>query len=231
VLVAGVDGCRGGWLVVLAESTSTDSLSFKEAVVVPTFADLLTTTASCKAVGVDIPIGLSDREYMRQPDIAAKRVLGPRASSVFPAPVRCTLQAFSYEDACASSFAVCGKKLSRQAYGILPRVREADGFITPGLQAKIFEVHPEVSFWAMDEQHIMFSKKTPSGAKERVELLNVFFNGDVGACPLPSAAKSDDLLDACAAAWTAARFVRGEAERLPEDPPLDSRGLRMEIVY
>ncbi len=44
-------------------------------------------------------------------------------------------------------------------------------------------------------------------------------------------AAPDDLLDACAAAWTAGRVAKGAAERLPETPPTDARGLRMEIVF
>ena len=45
-----------------------------------------------------------------------------------------------------------------------------------------------------------------------------------------SAAGEDDFLDACACAWTARRVLHGKAVRFPEtDPPIDPRGLRMEI--
>ncbi len=44
-------------------------------------------------------------------------------------------------------------------------------------------------------------------------------------------AAPDDLLDAVAAAWTARRVVEGIAERLPAEPAMDRRGLRMEIVF
>ena len=44
-----------------------------------------------------------------------------------------------------------------------------------------------------------------------------------------TAAGPDDLLDACACAWTALRIVRGQAITFPSDPPLDARGLRQEI--
>jgi predicted RNase H-like nuclease len=40
----------------------------------------------------------------------------------------------------------------------------------------------------------------------------------------------DDILDAMAACWTAERIVSGEALCLPDDPPRDARGLRMEIL-
>ena len=39
------------------------------------------------------------------------------------------------------------------------------------------------------------------------------------------------LRDAVAAAWTARRVVEGVAERLPAEPAVDRRGLRMEMVF
>ena len=54
-------------------------------------------------VGVDVPIGLSDGKP-RQCDIEARAVLrAPRASSVFPPPIRSALSAKTREEACANS--------------------------------------------------------------------------------------------------------------------------------
>jgi predicted RNase H-like nuclease len=41
----------------------------------------------------------------------------------------------------------------------------------------------------------------------------------------------DDLLDACVLAWTAYRIATAQAQRVPDHPQEDSRGLRMEIWY
>ena len=41
----------------------------------------------------------------------------------------------------------------------------------------------------------------------------------------------DDILDALVAAWTASQIILQKAQTLPEDPQLDSKDLRMEIVY
>ena len=41
---------------------------------------------------------------------------------------------------------------------------------------------------------------------------------------------NDDLLDAFSALWTAERVFNNQAMALPSDPPLDSCGLRMEMV-
>jgi predicted RNase H-like nuclease len=42
---------------------------------------------------------------------------------------------------------------------------------------------------------------------------------------------ADDLLDACAAAWSALRIARGAHRTLPDLPKRDSRGHRMAIHY
>jgi predicted RNase H-like nuclease len=41
----------------------------------------------------------------------------------------------------------------------------------------------------------------------------------------------DDLYDAFAALWTTERMARGEAVRIPREPPVDAMGLSMEIWY
>jgi predicted RNase H-like nuclease len=39
----------------------------------------------------------------------------------------------------------------------------------------------------------------------------------------------DNILDAHAACWIAERIYKGTAVRIPENPPVESRGLRMEM--
>ena len=181
---------------------------------------------------MDIPIGLSD-DKSRKADIEAREVLRPlRASSVFPAPVRATLAAKSYDEACDLSFRACGKKLSKQTYAILPKIREADQAMRPEVQQRVVEVHPEVSFCALNGmQPLADSKKSPSGAQQRERLLASVFEDDLACEAVRAGVWLEDFFDACAAAWTAGRLALGEAKRLPPDPPTDRRGLRMEIAY
>ncbi len=42
---------------------------------------------------------------------------------------------------------------------------------------------------------------------------------------------SDDVLDAYAAAWAALRIAENAARRIPPRPPIDAKGLRMEMWY
>lgn len=230
LVVAGVDGCPGGWLVVRVRTGRR--LHLLGATVAPTFADVIAATTGCTAVGVDIPIGLSETEYWREADLAAKAVLGRRRNSVFAAPLRQVLDTETHPQACAISHGICGKKPSLQAFHIRLKIKEANEALTPALQQRIAEVHPEVSFWAMNSRQPMrFPKKKPGGREERLKVLGQHFDGDLASLRPPPGAGPNDFLDACAAAWSAARLARRQEQRLPPTPPVDGRGLRMEIVY
>ena len=227
--VAGVDGCKAGWLAVRVDATGR--LCIRDISVSATFQELLDSTSDCAAVGVDVPIGLPDSSP-RPADILARQAIGPRRSSVFPAPVRATLAANNYAEACALSEQACGRMLSKQAFAILPKIREVDALMTPALQDRVVEVHPEVSFWALNGRRTLeFWKRKPQGAQERLHILAPAFADSIPALRAPKGSGLDDLYDACAAAWTAGRIAYGTEERLPPDPDLDSTGLRMEIVY
>lgn len=103
-------------------------------------------------------------------------------------------------------------------------------------QDRVVEIHPEVSFWALaGRQPMQYRKTWPEGYAERQTLLADAFAMLIWpreeARELARPAAPDDVLDAVVAAWTARRVAEGVAERLPGDPPVDRRGLRMEIVY
>jgi predicted RNase H-like nuclease len=94
-----------------------------------------------------------------------------------------------------------------------------------------------VCFWAMAGKRPMrHHKVTHEGFEERRALLHGAYEGVqipnlYEAASLVHPAKSDDVFDAMAAAWTASRFAQGLAGWFPADPPADARGLRMEMVY
>jgi predicted RNase H-like nuclease len=90
----------------------------------------------------DIPIGLADH---RGPlcDAAARTLLRGRPSCVFTAPTRPALAGASYAEACDLNAAARGKRLSQQAYGILPCIAHVDRLIRAELQDRVRECHPE----------------------------------------------------------------------------------------
>jgi predicted RNase H-like nuclease len=239
--VAGIDGCKSGWfiattLVTMKNETDTScEFNLKNVFIASTFAEVLSKTSDCKLVCVDIPIGLSDGNRLRECDVAARKLLhGQRASSVFPSPIRLCLSAVDYETASKISFEHTGKKLTKQSFALMKKIREVDDLITPEFQNRVREIHPEILFWALNGQKpIELNKKTIPGQAQRHNLLQKIFT-DIDSilvrAPVYGCAM-DDALDAIITAWTAGQAVIGKAKTLPEKPPLDSKGLKMEMLY
>lgn len=236
--IAGIDGCPGGWVCV----TRTDDHPIQVAVF-PDVGSLMASVGDVDVIGVDIPIGLSERDP-RQCDVEVRRLLGPRGASVFPAPVRAALAGSDYPAACALSEQACGKRLSKQVFNILPRVRDMDRVLSanPSLAARTYEVHPELSFAMMRSGAPMSSaKKTAQGREERIALIEQVFQDDARdpstlvfhrLRPLVPrrAVGDDDLLDALAVLWTGGRIGRDHAMQVPRVEQRDAVGLRMAIV-
>lgn len=180
------------------------------------------------AATIDIPIGLA-ADRMRPVDGLARARLGPRRSSVFSAPVRPALAARTFEEACEISRAARGKGISRQLFGILPKIRELDTLQSPQLQQKLVEMHPEVSFAELARSPMEFHKSTPQGRSERLRALaTVFPNVASDSATRIWGTRLDDVLDAFVGTWSARRFVGGTHLQLGGE--VDEMGLRMEMI-
>ncbi len=188
-----------------------------------------------------MPIGLLDAAEKggRICDRAARRHLGePRRRSVFSPPVRACLSKGAQRDYRTAAkinqrSSTAGIGITKQAHGILPRIAELDAFMTPSRQRRIIEVHPEISFHQLAGGKAMrHPKSEKAGLDERRRILQRALGTRIDLEQLravsPRPAK-DDVLDAIAAAWTAKRKAEGLAIGIPEKPPRDRTGLRMEI--
>ncbi len=232
--IAGVDGCPGGWIVV-QQSGPERRISWY---VVRLLANLFDRPEVPDIVAVDIPIGLPARGA-RACDRTARSRLGPkRGTSVFSAPIRQVLSAQSHAEASQIRFEVEGKRIAIQTWGIVQKIREVDQILQTNEDARkrLREVHPELCFYQMNElRPIELKKKSRRGKDERVRLLREHFSSDVLDNALRDKSlrrdcKTDDLLDAFAALWTARRIGEGREVRIPESPEHDDLGLPMEIV-
>ena len=235
VVAIGVDSCPAGWFFVeLAPSGA-----FRWGVV-PHLAVLVRDAREPARIFVDIPIGLPDGPGGRECDRAARRVLGARRSSVFPAPARVVLGSVDYEDAKRRSQKATGKKLSRQTFdGIVRKCNEVDQLLRGDARARrvLREVHPEICFWAFAGRKPMEHRKgRDEGFRERVEVLKRVRPAaereilEVVDRSQRKDVRRDDAVDAMVAALTAS--TEGSALRtLPPNPPQDSVGLPMEMVY
>jgi predicted RNase H-like nuclease len=203
VPVAGIDGCRSGWVAVSLDPSGDVEVSTHT-----TFAEVLSLPA--QVIAVDIPIdppGLGARPT----DAAARAFVGAgRGSSVFPTPPRRALAASTFAEACEIARTINGKGISQQAFALGRKILEVHALAET--DERVIEMHPEVSFCELAGGPLLESKHTPEGLERRRALL-----ADAGIV-LPGAVQSVrevDLLDAAAGAWTAARYAAGKAEAFP----------------
>ncbi|MCW1842847.1 DUF429 domain-containing protein [Prosthecomicrobium hirschii] len=237
--VAGVDGCPAGWVAVTLDGGAPHLAVHAD------FAAILASEAG--VIAVDMPIGLPDRVGLggRGPERLVRPLLGERQSSVFSVPSRSAVCAVDDLDAPDAYRTICDiasatseppRKISRQCFHILPKIREIDRLMTPALSGRVFEVHPEVAFWRLNGGSAMrLPKKVKNraaepGLAERIDLLarhgypRAFLEQ-----ALPRGVGRDDLIDAAVNALIAVRIAAGEARPFPDPPERDGRGLAVAI--
>ncbi len=198
-LVAGVDGCKRGWVaVVLIDGR------FREARLLEGVESAFAELADVSRIAIDVPIGYGPRKA----DGLARALVG--GSSVFPIPERGRFEVPFAE----------GGGISAQAYALGDRIRHVTALAAS--DGRFREVHPELCFTAMnDMRRLKFRKKSAGGAFERLGLLRRHgINIDPGTLGRAATVPLDDLLDAAACAWTAARR---DAVPLPDPPELLDR--------
>jgi predicted RNase H-like nuclease len=225
MVVVGADGCPVGRVLY---TINVQSFATQIEVTHDLTSLLRRRTDDMAALGIDVPIGLLDRP--RACDLAARKLLGVRGCCVFPAPSRAAVYAEQYRQASELNQERTGRRLSMQSWGIVPKIRQVDEAMSPETQTWAFEVHPENSFWKLNQHHLMrYRKKSREGRSERVTLLRSICDGvDRQLERRPRGVGMDDLLDATVSAWSALRWWRGEACSVA-DPERDAMGLRVAI--
>lgn len=208
--VAGVDGTKGGWVAIALDE---DGRFVSDHVLRPIESDF-SELAEARVITVDVPIGYGPR----QADAAARAFLTGAASTVFQTPSREVLDV---------PFGP-GLGVSARSHALGPRITHVTRIA--GSNPRIYEVHPEVSFRAVnDTWPLRHRKKSSGGALERIELLRRH-GIELSRLDETVTAPLDDVLDAAAAAWSAQRVVGGIALTLP-DPPEMVDGRPIAIWY
>ena len=244
--VAGVDGCRGGWVAALMRVGHPESIRIDRFDTIAMIAD---APEKPRLIGVDIPIGLPERieGAGRTPEQQIRPKLGRQAVAVFSMPGRAAVYAApeygSSREEIARAHALVkarAKALSDPPKGvtifgfhILPKVREVDALLRrqPDLRERIFEVHPEVAFWALNGRAPVTAKKsTVEGLEERRRLLAAAgIPEQVLESPPPRGVKRDDVLDAIAALVATLDRAQGRAISFPDPPERDAYGIPVAI--
>ena len=211
-VVLGVDGTKDGWVAIRldGEDGRIDGATYR------TLASATRDHKDASVIAVDMPIGLPTfANWPRRADLEARDRVGARRSSVFVVFPPEIFRAETYERAVAMSGTASQPAISRQAYALGPKILEVAE--VAALDHRICEIHPELSFAVMRGAPLGYSKKTWAGFQERMQLLaeqGLDVPADLAMAGLASV---DDVLDAAAAAWTAARIADGSAEWIPAD--------------
>ena len=224
--VLGIDRAPGGWLVARMSGAAVALQLY------PTISEVV--SQSTGPIAIDMPIGLTDTGP-RPCDKAARACLPrSRRSSIF-APPRRYMLGLDYAEANAAGRRREGIGLSRQAWHLGRQIKELDAALTPAMQDRIVETHPELIFHALNDGVEVPRKKSREGLIARHRLLMAAGLPD----PEPlltqyprRLVKPDDVMDALACADVARRHA-SDAVCLTGalKPVRDSRGLRMEMWY
>lgn len=208
----GIDGTRNGWIT--AEFTGdTWKLDFYEELSSIDFDEAL----------IDIPIGLPE-DSTRKCDAEARDFLAPeRHYSIFNCPVRDAVYADSYEEACEINEEKTGKRISKQAWNIVPKIREAD---REARKRKLRESHPEVFFKAIEEESVIDSKSSEKGLEARRRVLERFGDTSIIESFSKKGVTQDDLIDA----MVLSLGMEFDLTTMPDDPERDQEGLEMSIL-
>lgn len=234
----GLDWASKGWLgVILRDNGEWETDHF------PTIWSVWKHHSDAARIFIDIPIGLPE-DSKRTCDVEAKQKLGRQGRSVFYTPLRDAVYEHNLE-AAKEVNEQAGYSIQNQSWGIVPRIREVDEFLdmNPGARDRLSETHPELCFYSLNGREAVPPKNTAAGIQRRKALLAEEHSDALTiyerACDLyltPEYASflhaKHDILDALVAAIAAQRPL-DDVARLPEgtDPPRDTRGLPMQIVY
>lgn len=224
-LLAAILPSPAGWLVVGGRLQGA-SLAAEVPSVEGRFIDVLDHRPAYSVVALHLPLGLPSRHQPggRSCDRAARRLLRmPRSAAIASPPSREDLDAWR-----------AGKpaQVSAVTASLLPRIAEVYDVIGSYHQRSVFEAHPELSFYLLNDQRpLRHPKHTAEGRAERAALLEARVPGAGRSLAHAPSRLADHVADALAMLWTARRIFAHAVARLPEDPEWDAEGLRMELVY
>jgi predicted RNase H-like nuclease len=226
-ILAGVEPCPGGWLVVPGNLQGI-TLSPQPGYVLESLADVLDYRPSFTIIALHAPVGLPESpDKRRLCDVNARSMLGRRAGSAVPGPTRKVLDALTLDDAQAID-----PSMDIVRWRALPKAAEAIREVQSWRQRAVWEVNPELAFRQMNDGFpLSYPRRSVHGMGERRELLEVKLPGTVRVMQArPKGVREGKLLDALADLWTSRRIMARAITRLADPPAWDNDGVRMDIV-
>lgn len=234
MLLGGIDGCKYGWVVI------TQSQSTFKYFLIKKIEELSELFKNHKArFFIDIPIGLSSRNFTRTVDSWLRSELGPRSSTVFNAPCRPAVYESDREKSKKLNIQIEGKSLSEQTLNIKDRIQEVDKYIFKNNDViKLIESHPEICFKYLNNMQIIRSKKSDkAGIKQRLSLLKKYepgiekFYTKILEETKRKDVKRDDILDAFCLCISNSLAYPDQTSFIEDLNKLDKRQIPIKIAF
>ncbi len=194
-----------------------------------TFAEVLDYRPSFEVIAIHCHLSFPEEDTKggRTCDKLARQLLGwPRSGAIGSPPSRTYLRTHDLDLRARKGLNPINARMMR-------RFAEVAEEMQPYRQRQVFEVHPELSFFQLnDDKPMQHSKNTEDGVAERRALVEAKIPGaaEVLDAEVPGGVTARHLLDAMVDMVTAPRIAARAVTRLPEDPEWDEQGVRMELL-
>lgn len=215
-LAVGVDACPYGWFATISTGEAIETEMYKE------FSELHADYGSAR-IFVDIPIGLPTGSR-RDCDIRARDLLGCHGNSVFYPPCEAAAEIEDYDEANEKHREIMDNGLSQQAHAIRKKINEVGAVSGEGFDGPVYESHPELCFYALNEQPIAYPKSSKRGLAFRRHLLGQE-NDEISVeyeqvldHTLRKDVRRDDILDSMVLALAA---QNPDVHSVPDEPSSD----------
>ncbi len=232
MIVAGIDGCRFGWIMVKWNGNAYSYGIFEN------IADLLDDNKDIKRILIDIPIGLASAKTKRTIEQKMRKELKYRHSTVFNPP--CRKAVYELNDAAAReiNIKIENKSLSVQSLNIRNKIRELDEFLRTQISFDILESHPEICFKYLNNGMTLLSNKSKeNGLIERLEVLSNFDKNidklfkKVSKVTLRKHVKKDDIIDSMCLCLVNKLGYETKLNYITDENNKDDYGIEMKIAY
>lgn len=230
--LAGIDGCKAGWLMVRAVDGVYDFKPYE------TFAHLIIDNQQLDYLLIDIPVGLSSPGFPRTIDATMRKELKGRSSTVFNAPCRLAVYEKDYQKARHLNQQVEGKSLSIQSLAISEKIREVDEYLSSTRnRITVVESHPELCFKYLNRGIVPSKKSTKEGIAERLKIIAKYEPKlvDLYHQALKDTkrkhAKRDDIIDAICLLLVNKLGFEGHFSFLTDKHDVDEQGINIRIAY
>lgn len=229
--IAGIDGCKKGWLMV----KYSDNYSFG---VYQNISELIKDNEDIKRILIDIPIGLSSKKVKRTIEKKLRGELKYKHSTVFNPPCREALNENDYVTAKRKNIEIEGKSLSIQSFNISNKIKEIDKYLRSKSEMEIIESHPELCFKYLNNGNVLLSKKSEyNGILERK---NILFGYDenlkdlfelIEKNTLRKDVVRDDICDAVCLCLVNKLGIKEKLSFIKDVNSLDEKGIKIRLAY